>query len=290
MEPLVSILMPSYNSEMFIGKAIESVLCSTYTNFELIITDDRSTDKTYEIAKSYSLNDDRIKVFLNEKNYGDYPNRNVAAKYAKGKYLKYVDHDDLIYPYGLELLVYYMEQYPEAGYGLCSIDQDKKMIFPFILSPYEAYHRHYFESEIFHKAPLSSIIKRDVFESVNGFTGKPLLGDFEFWHILSQKHKVLLMPHGIVWYRVHENQESRKLDTNLLARLDYFTLAKNYLEQDDCPLPKGEKIDAIQTVEKKIARFILSAAKHYSFKKAIQLKKEAKFSYAKTINKGIIKW
>ena len=67
-QPLVSVLMPSYNSEKFIGIAIQSVLNSTYTNFELIVTDDNSTDNTYYIAKSFEEKDKRVKVYLNDKN------------------------------------------------------------------------------------------------------------------------------------------------------------------------------------------------------------------------------
>ena len=64
--PLVSVLMTAYNREKYIAEAIESVLASTYTNFELIIVDDCSTDKTVEIAKSYEVKDNRIKVYIND--------------------------------------------------------------------------------------------------------------------------------------------------------------------------------------------------------------------------------
>ena len=158
--PLVSVLMTVYNREKYIRQAIESVIASTFQEWELIIVDDRSKDNSVMIARSYAEKDSRIKVYVNEQNLGDYPNRNQAASYANGKYLKYVDADDMIYPHGLELLVYYMEQFPDAGYGLCSLPQDKLSIFPFELSPEKAYYRHYFEQPLFHKAPLSSIIKK----------------------------------------------------------------------------------------------------------------------------------
>src|SRR5690606_24676081 len=205
--PLVSVLMTVYNRQKYIAKAIESVLESTYQHWELIIVDDCSTDNSVEIARSYEAKDNRISVFVNDTNLGDYPNRNQAASYAKGKYLKYVDADDLIYPHGLELLIFYMEQFPEAGYGLCSLSQDKLHIYPLQLSAYEAYKRHYFEQQLFHKAPLSAIINREIFIKEGGFTGKRMLGDFEMWHVLSQKYPVVLMPQGIVWYREHDEQE-----------------------------------------------------------------------------------
>ena len=66
--PLVSVLMTAYNREKYISAAIESVLESTYTNFELIIVDDGSTDRTIEIAKTFAVNDARIKVYINKPN------------------------------------------------------------------------------------------------------------------------------------------------------------------------------------------------------------------------------
>ena len=88
-QALVSVLMTSFNRDKYIAEAIDSVLASTYQNWELIIVDDCSKDKTVEIAKSYEAKDNRIKVYVNKKNLGDYPNRNKAASYAKGKYIKY---------------------------------------------------------------------------------------------------------------------------------------------------------------------------------------------------------
>ncbi|MBK8712927.1 MAG: glycosyltransferase family 2 protein [Niastella sp.] len=95
-DPLVSVLMTAYNRQQFIAEAIESVLASTYQNWELIIVDDGSKDDTVAVTKSYAEKDNRIHVYVNEKNLGDYPNRNKAAFYANGKYLKYLDSDDLI--------------------------------------------------------------------------------------------------------------------------------------------------------------------------------------------------
>src|SRR3982751_631540 len=121
--PLVSVLMTSYNREKYIGFAIESVMASTYQNWELIVVDDCSTDKTLQIAREYEKKDKRIRVYLNEKNLGDYPNRNKAASYANGKYIKYIDADDAIYYWGLQVEIEMMERFPEAAYGLDSIEQ-----------------------------------------------------------------------------------------------------------------------------------------------------------------------
>ena len=289
MQPLVSVLMTVYNREKYIAQAIESVINSTYQNWELIIVDDRSKDRSVEIARKYEFKDTRIKVYINEHNLGDYPNRNKAASYALGKYIKYVDADDMIYPYGIEQLVYYMEQFPNAGYGLCSLEQDSEKIFPFQLDPTKAYQRHYFKTPLFHKAPLSAIIKKEVFDKVGGFTGKRMLGDFEMWHILSQHYPVVLMPHGIAWYRVHDEQEMSLHRSDPMEPFKYLLIAKELVASDKCPLNKKEKEEAQHIIAKKMAKSILSAGKHHSIKKAIQMKKFANHSIISVFSKGLLK-
>ncbi len=249
-EPLVSVLMTAYNREKYIAAAIESVLVSTYTNWELIIVDDRSKDKTVEIAKQYEIKDSRIKIFINDKNLGDYPNRNKAASYAKGKYLKYIDADDLIYPWGLELLVKMMEQFPTSGWGLCSFPQVEKP-YPFVLTPKEAYMYNYFESGIFHKAPLSAIIKRITFEEIGGFADIRMAGDFEMWHRLAQKYNVVLMPDGIVWYRKHGEQEIKHYRQFIPV---YEKIRIAYLVNDNCPIDKNVAKEILRTTKRKFAK------------------------------------
>ncbi len=281
--------MTVYNREKYISQAIESVINSTYQNWELIIVDDRSKDSSVEIARKYAGQDSRIKVFVNENNLGDYPNRNQAASYASGKYIKYVDADDMIYPYGLEILVQYMEIFPDAGYGLCSLDQDVLEIYPFKLNPSEAYKRHYFSKSLFHKAPLSAIIRMDAFREVGGFTGKRMLGDFEMWHLLSKKYPVVLMPHGVAWYRVHDEQEMSLHRADPMEPFKYLLNSIEHLNASDCPLEKKDREMALIHQNKKIARSVLSALKHHSFKKAIELKKASGLGFFDTIRLGVFK-
>ncbi len=275
--------MTVYNREKYIAQAIESVLKSTYSNWELIIVDDQSKDSSVAIAKTYQTKDDRIKLHINTTNLGDYSNRNKAASYAKGKYLKYVDADDMIYPHGLELLVYYMEQFPNSGYGLCSLDQDKYHMFPFELNQSEAYHRHYFEQQLFHKAPLSSIIKTSAFTAVGGFSGKQHLGDFEMWHVLSQQFPVVLMPHGVVWYREHDAQQMNDNLRDPYVPFKYILCAKALIASGKCPLGAHEKTKALKALKYNEARSILSAVKHHSLKKALELYKASELNFFQII-------
>jgi len=251
---MVSVLMTAYNREKYIGAAIESVLASTYTDFELIVVDDISKDRTVEVVRELAANDPRIKLYVNEKNIGDYPNRNQCAYYARGKYLKYVDCDDYIYPWALELLVEMMERHPGCGWGLCSLPQTERGPFPFVLTPKEAYRYHYMGPGLFHKAPLSSIIKAEVLRAAGGFASERYTGDTEMWHKLAQRYDVLLMPEGMVWYREHDAQESKR---NQRFLRNYEAIYVRYLKSDQCPLDPADVRTIIRKKKRYLAGMIL---------------------------------
>ena len=94
MSELVSIITPSYNSESFISQTIESVLSQTYADWEMIIVDDVSSDKSVEIIEKYMKKDNRIKLIRLDKNSGPAIVRNRAIKEAKGRYIAFLDSDD----------------------------------------------------------------------------------------------------------------------------------------------------------------------------------------------------
>lgn len=99
-QPLISVCIPSYKNEEFIAATLESVLKQTYRNFEIIMTDDRSPDATISVARRFS--DPRIRLFENTVNLGIGKNWNEALSHARGKYIKLMGADDLIYPECLE--------------------------------------------------------------------------------------------------------------------------------------------------------------------------------------------
>ena len=118
MNDLVSIIMPSYNTAQFIKQSIHSVLEQTYANWELIIVDDCSTDNTEQIVKEY-LADKRIRFLKNEKNSGAAVSRNYALREAKGKWIAFLDSDDLWHPQKLEKQLAFMK---EKGYKFTYTD------------------------------------------------------------------------------------------------------------------------------------------------------------------------
>lgn len=106
---LVSIIMPSYNTANYIGESINSVMNQTYKNWELIIVDDCSTDNTDEIVNKF-LKDERIKYLKNEKNGGAAISRNKALREAKGRWIAFLDSDDLWVPEKLEKQISFMKK------------------------------------------------------------------------------------------------------------------------------------------------------------------------------------
>ncbi|VVB64168.1 Glycosyltransferase AglG [uncultured archaeon] len=114
MSPLVSVVMPTYNSERFLREAMESILNQTFEDFEFIIVADKSTDTTDAILDDLQEKDDRIKVFDQER-IGLIAALNKGCRIAKGKYIARMDADDVSLPNRLEKQVQYMEEHPEIG-------------------------------------------------------------------------------------------------------------------------------------------------------------------------------
>jgi len=107
-KPLVSIIMPAYNSEKTIEESINSVIAQTCKNWELIVVNDCSTDNTKEIIKKLKSNEIRIRLFTSVRNNGVAKARNFALKKANGKYIAFLDSDDLWLPKKLEKQVSFM--------------------------------------------------------------------------------------------------------------------------------------------------------------------------------------
>lgn len=108
MNELVSVIMPSYNTGKFIADSIKSVLSQTYENLELIIVDDNSCDSTDAIVASFS--DERIRFFKNETNCGAAVSRNIALKQARGRYVAFLDSDDIWAVDKLEKQIAFMQK------------------------------------------------------------------------------------------------------------------------------------------------------------------------------------
>jgi glycosyltransferase involved in cell wall biosynthesis len=259
MPPVVSVLMTAYNREQFIAEAIESVLAQTFKDFELIIVDDCSSDATVEIARRYAA-DSRVRVHVNEKNLGDYPNRNRAAKLAQGKYLKYLDSDDVIYPHGVEVMVRSMEEFPEAGLGLCRPDSPD-VPYPALASSRDAYLEHFLGNGLLWAGPTATILEASAFRAAGCFSGKRFVGDTEMWLKMAASHPVVKMVSGLVWYRIHAGQELNHMFTNTQPISLNYRISTTALEYARRFLTATEIRAASRRVKHLHARNILSLAR-----------------------------
>lgn len=243
--PMVSVLMTAYNREAFITAAIESVLLQTYNDFELVIVDDGSSDQTVERARAFS-GDPRVRIHVNPANLGDYPNRNRAASLATGRYLKYADSDDLLQPHCLERFVDAMEAAPEAALALTGRGRTN-WFYPVLLEPADAYREEFLGAErIMAESSTGSMIRKEAFDRVGGFSGARHHGDFELWLKLCARHPLLLVGPGLVCCRRHLDSETGVRAQRPQVFLAQRDMVLGRLADPGCPLSGAERDLAIR--------------------------------------------
>lgn len=132
MTPLVSIIMPSYNAERYIAQSIESVLAQTYQNWELLITDDCSMDRTVDIVKEFCVKDKRINLLESKEHHGPGDTRNLSINRATGRFIAFIDNDDVWFPEKLEKQIPYMLEngyaFTYTGYEMVTESGESKHI------------------------------------------------------------------------------------------------------------------------------------------------------------------
>jgi glycosyl transferase family 2 len=238
--PLVSVLLTSYNREAFIAEAIESVLAQTFTDFELIVSDDQSRDGTVAIASDYARRDSRIRVSVNERNLGDYGNRRQVASMARGRFLKYHDSDDVMYRHCLAVMVEALVAEPRAAVALSASHSWSGGPCPMLLTPELAYEREYLGTGLFQLGPGCALFRTDMFVELGGFTETRHTADYLFWIHACTRINVLLVPGDLFYYRTHPEQEIAK-PSNDLARALACGEAWRVLNSDASPL-SGETL------------------------------------------------
>jgi glycosyltransferase involved in cell wall biosynthesis len=257
-QPLVSILMTAYNRQQFIAEAIEHVLAINYKNWELIIVDDSSIDSTLEIAQSFQKKEKRVRVYQNERNIGDYPNRNKAAGYAQGKYIVYADSDDRMYPDSLKKWVTEMEKY-YCSFGIFSHTGNEEI---FILEPEKLMQLHFFNRPILNFGPVATIITNKYFQEINAFPVKYGPANDMYYNLkAASQTRTIVFPFPITDYRIHEGQELNNPDAYLYNSYLYLRDALNELN-----LSLSHKQVAFLSKKNK-RRFLTNVLKYYCTKR-----------------------
>jgi glycosyltransferase involved in cell wall biosynthesis len=259
--PLVSVLMTAYNRSDFIAEAIESVLNSSYSNFELIIVDDCSTDNTVEIARQYAERDSRIKVYVNERNLGDYPNRNVAANYAVGEFIKFLDSDDTIMDWGLEYCVQAMLTHPQArwaSYSPFPVGSEQPLMF----SSSQIIRSHFFQHQHLCVGPSGTIYNRDFFRKLGLFDTRFGVSSDGYMHIrMAIESPVVILPRLFIYYRMHDNQEKNNAAGYLVNN---YLFLRELLDTHSLPLSAPETEFLRRKMQK---RHAVNLVKFFSQKK-----------------------
>ncbi len=241
--PLASVLMTAHNRERYVGDAIESVLAQTFTDFELIVVDDASTDRTVEIARGYET-DPRVSVVRNETNLGDYPNRNRASRLARGRLLKYHDSDDLMYPHCLETMVPPLLAEPRAAFALSGSVSWVGGPCPMLLDPRLCYQREFLGTQgLFICGPGAALFRAEAFRALGGFPERGVGSDYLFWLGACSSVSVLLLPGDLFWYRIHPGQQIQRPE----AAREYaraWGQAWRALGEPSCPLTPAEREQA----------------------------------------------
>ena len=125
MNPTISVIVPVYNAEKYVGRCIESVKAQTYSDWQMILVDDGSKDKSLEICQEYAGSDNRIRV-IHQENAGPGIARNVGLKYANGKYVVFIDSDDYIEKEYFQLLSQHEEDV--VYFNIFNVDEDGHVI------------------------------------------------------------------------------------------------------------------------------------------------------------------
>lgn len=213
--PRVTVLMPVYNGEKYLGKAIESILRQTFADFELLIIDDGSTDSSAEIIRSYD--DSRIRFVQNSTNLRLVATRNKGLELARGEYIALADCDDVSLPHRLERQVEYLATHPQVGVvgTACQFIDAAEVPGAVWRNPQE---HNLISWHLFFTCPIANptvLMRKAAVRKTGGY--KETLGEFgtEDYELFCRASRVMQLanlPDNLVYYRRHGSSISQTHD------------------------------------------------------------------------------
>lgn len=230
--PLVTIVMPSYNSEKHIAESIQSIINQTFTDWEFIIVDGHSEDKTIEIVNNFIANDPRIKLIFDEKK-GIGPALNQGCEMALGKYIARMDTDDISMPERLEKEINYLENHTKVGLVSCCayyFDDNGNTIGQFF--PYTwSFIIKRCATCILHPGVL---MRKEMYEKAGGYPPIKRAEDLMLWYKMMKYCNVKILHENLVKYRV-----SKEALSNYTT--EYFNTNVNSIWRKYADKPIGNK-------------------------------------------------
>jgi len=243
--PIISVVMSVYNGQTFLAEAVESILGQTFPDFEFVVIDDGSTDRTPEILAAYASRDARIRVFRQE-NKGRTESLNIGIALAQGKYIARIDADDIALPDRLNAQLEFMEQHPEVGLlgGPVELINTTGQVIRTVTPPLEdagikLLMLRY--NPIYH----SSVLMRKELVLATGGYRMPFdeSEDYDLWLRIGERSGLAILDHPIVQYRIHSNQVSvRKLEHQMLCIIAARTAARLRRSGSPDPLSAVDRV------------------------------------------------
>ncbi len=231
--PKVTVIIPAYNAERFIRQAIDSVVVQTFRDFEILVIDDGSQDKTAEIAESYK----NPVICFRKQNGGASSARNFGIINAQGEYIAFLDSDDLWEPTKLEKQVALLDANSDVGLCYVAVQRINKDSKPLGYIEANAY-PDYCEALLLHSCIVtgscsSAIMRRELFEQVGVFdTNFTNYEDWEYWLRLSLQTKFAPIPEYLVKCRIVSGSMSS--NPNAVER-DMAVILEKFFNSPDLP-------------------------------------------------------
>ena len=202
MDDLISIVLPIYNGEKYMRQSIDSVIGQTYTNWELLIIDDGSTDRTASIAREYEVRDQRIHYYKNPQNLRLPKTLNRGFSIAHGEYLTWTSDDNYYYPRALEAMYSALKQQNrEFAFASCDvIDADDNVVECIMVDDQAA-------KTITGSNPVGAcfLYSRKVYKTVGEYDPEMILvEDFDYWQRICMKFKPVCISEKLYAYRWHD--------------------------------------------------------------------------------------
>jgi glycosyltransferase involved in cell wall biosynthesis len=237
-EPKITVITICYNTEAYVAETIESVLNQRFKSFEYIIVDDNSTDASWGKIKSF--NDARIKSYRNEKNLGEYRNRNKAIDLATGDYIIFIDGDDIMYPNAIETFYYYIKLFPEAAMFFCR-SRDPRILCPYKLNAEDIYRFEYFDRGIMGQNFTQVLFKRSKIIENGYFPEHISTGDAYMQLKISLKNWAVVVNDGLTWWRRRRDSGTERFFKNETYLAEELNYKIDFLNDASCPLNENEK-------------------------------------------------
>ena len=235
-QPLISVIMSTYNEEKYIEASLNSLLNQTFKDFEIIIVDDASTDHTRQLIQG--LQDERIHLLCNEENHGLTKNLNKALQYAKGRYIARMDGDDIAFPRRFEKQYQYMEAHTDTMLVSCYTKSfgDSDLVFA-LPDKNEVLKVRMLIRPVF--AHPGFMMRRELIEAGYQYNEEYRTAqDYEFASRVAEKYKIGLVPEVLLFYRVHKKQISAKAGNQQFNNAD--KIRKRQLERLGVQLSETE--------------------------------------------------